>query len=81
MKARVYVTLKDGIHDPQGKAICQALSALGFDGVEQVRAGKYFEMEIHPASVPSAPSLDKMCQALLANTVIEKYRYELIEEG
>ena len=97
MKAKVYVTLKDGIHDPQGKAIGQALSALGFSGIKQVRAGKYFEIEmaapsslavpLADMSTPSAalsaqsaaPSIDKMCELLLANTVIEKYRYEVIE--
>jgi phosphoribosylformylglycinamidine synthase len=82
MKAKVYVTLKDGIHDPQGTAICHALSALGFDGVQAVRAGKYFEIEMTPApSGTSTPPIDKMCEKLLANTVIEKYRYEIIEDG
>jgi len=83
MKAKVYVTLKDGIHDPQGKAIGQALSSLGFSGVEQVRAGKYFEIEMAApssfASLAAAQSIDKMCELLLANTVIEKYRYEVVE--
>jgi len=78
VKAKVYVTLKDGIHDPQGKAICQALSGLGFNDVKQVRAGKYFEIEITPSS--STPSsIDKMCETLLANTVIERYQYEVVE--
>ena len=82
MKARVCVTLKDSIHDPQGKAILQALSALGFDGVKGVRAGKYFELNMFGESVETAErSLKEMCEKLLANTVIEKYRYEVKEEG
>ena len=81
MKARVYVTLKDSIHDPQGKAILQALSALGFDGVAGVRAGKYFEIEmIGGSSQTIGQSVHEMCEKLLANTVIEKYRYEVNEE-
>jgi phosphoribosylformylglycinamidine synthase len=78
LKAKVYVTLKDGIHDPQGKAVTDALSTLGFDGVEQVRVGKYFEMDITADSLAAAEQLiNGMCDQLLANTVIEKYRYEL----
>ncbi len=78
MKAGVYVTLKDGIHDPQGKAIGHALSVLGFDGVLGVRAGKYFEVELADRSREAAEkSLREMCEKLLANTIIETYRYQL----
>ncbi len=77
----MYVTLKDGIHDPQGKAVKDALSVLGFNGVEQVRVGKYFELDIAETSLETAgPLVNGMCDQLLANTVIEKYRYELIEK-
>ncbi len=80
MKAKVCVTLKDSIHDPQGNAILQALSALGFGGVAGVRAGKYFELDLTGSSVEIAErSLKDMCEKLLANTVIEKYHYEINE--
>lgn len=78
MKATVCVTLKDSIHDPQGKAILHALSALGFDGVKGVRAGKYFELDLSCESAETGETLLKeMCEKLLANTVIEKYHYEI----
>ncbi len=81
MKAKIYVTLKDGIHDPQGKAISHALSVLGFSGVIGVRAGKFFELELADQSPETAKeSIGKMCDQLLANTVIEKYRYEIVDE-
>lgn len=82
MKATVCVTLKDSIHDPQGKAILQALSALGFEGVSGVRAGKYFELDLEGNSVETTErSLKEMCEKLLVNTVIEKYRYEIDKGG
>ncbi len=74
MKIRIIVTLKNGVLDPQGKAIQHALSGLGFDGVEDVRAGKLFELEV--ADDTSDQALDEMCRKLLANTVIENYRIE-----
>ena len=74
MKTRIYVTLKTGVLDPQGKAIHHALEGLGFAGVEDVRQGKYIELE-HGESVTDA-DLDAMCRKLLANTVIENYRIE-----
>ncbi len=78
MKARVYVTLKDGIHDPQGKAILHALSVLGFNIVKGVRSGKYFELDLPGTSSEQAgQSINEMCEKLLANTVIETYRYEV----
>lgn len=74
MKTRIFVTLKTGVLDPQGKAIHHALEGLGFAGVEDVRQGKYIELE-HGDSVNDA-DLDAMCRKLLANTVIENYRIE-----
>ncbi len=78
MKARVHVTLKEGVLDPQGKAIEHALAALGFDGVENVRQGKVIEFELteaHPAR--ARETVAAMCEKLLANTVIENYSIEL----
>ena len=78
MKARVHVTLKPGILDPQGKAIQHALAALGFAGVEAVRQGKVIELELAESDAETArESLREMCQKLLANTVIENYTIEL----
>lgn len=74
MKTRIYVTLKNGVLDPQGKAIHHALEGLGFSGVEEVRQGKYIEIE-HADAVTDA-ELEGMCRRLLANTVIENYRIE-----
>ncbi|TVV73284.1 phosphoribosylformylglycinamidine synthase subunit PurS [Sphingomonas solaris] len=74
MKARVYVTLKNGVLDPQGKAIHHALEGLGFGGVADVRAGKMIELDL--ADSITDADLDAMCRALLANTVIENYRIE-----
>jgi phosphoribosylformylglycinamidine synthase subunit PurS len=79
MKARVYVTLKPGVLDPQGKAIQGSLHSLGFAGVESVRLGKYFEISLAGNDPQQAESeLARMCEKLLANTVIEKYRVELL---
>jgi phosphoribosylformylglycinamidine synthase len=74
MKVRVYVTLKDGVLDPQGKAIHHALEGLGFAGVNDVRAGKLIELDVADGTGDAA--LDKMCRKLLANIVIENYRVE-----
>ncbi len=81
VKARIWVTLKTGVLDPQGKAIAGALSALGFDGVNDVRQGKYIEIELDETDRASAQAkVERMCAELLANTVIENYRYELAPE-
>jgi len=78
MKARVYVTLKPGVLDPQGKAIESSLHSLGFGGVQEVRMGKYFELTLATADPKEAQAeLGRMCEKLLANTVIESYRVEL----
>lgn len=78
MKARVFVTLKPGVLDPQGEAIRHSLGTLGFEGVNSVRQGKVIELDLaetDPARAESAAR--QMCEKLLANTVIESYRVEL----
>jgi phosphoribosylformylglycinamidine synthase PurS subunit len=74
MRARVFITLKPGVLDPQGKAIHHALEGLGFAGVEVVRAGKLIELELADGTQDSA--IEDMCRKLLANTVIENFRIE-----
>ena len=74
MRTRIYVTLKPGVLDPQGRAIHRALGDLGFRGVDEVRQGKLIELD-HAADISDA-ELDAMCRQLLANTVIESYRIE-----
>lgn len=77
MKARVFVTLKPGVLDPQGKAIHHALEGLGFSGVQDVRAGKLIELELADSTPDTA--IEDMCRKLLANTVIENFRIERLE--
>ncbi|HVZ27112.1 MAG TPA: phosphoribosylformylglycinamidine synthase subunit PurS [Rhizomicrobium sp.] len=78
MKARVFVTLKNGVLDPQGKAIGHALNGLGFSSVGDVRQGKVIDLELHESDAAKAKAaLKEMCEKLLANTVIEKYEIEL----
>ena len=80
MKAKIYVTLKEGILDPQGKAIQQSLEALGYQGLQDIRTGKYLEIRMSSRSMESAQrDLKEMCEKLLANTVIEEYRFEIVE--
>jgi phosphoribosylformylglycinamidine synthase len=80
MKARVTISLKNGVLDPQGKAIEHALHGLGFDGVNDVRQGKVIELDLGDISKEDAPAkVDKMCTQLLANTVIENYAIELLD--
>jgi phosphoribosylformylglycinamidine synthase subunit PurS len=79
MKARVFVTLKPGVLDPQGKAIHHALEGLGFDGVRDVRAGKLIELEL--ADDTRDEEIAEMCRKLLANTVIENFRIERLENA
>lgn len=74
MKTRVTVTLKHGVLDPQGRAIRNALAGLGFEGVEDVRAGKLIELDLADGTTDA--QVDAMCRRLLANTVIENYRIE-----
>ena len=78
MKATVHVMLKPGVLDPQGKAIEGALHALGFDGVDGVRQGKFIEVEVTENDPERARAeIERMCEQLLANTIIENYAYEL----
>jgi phosphoribosylformylglycinamidine synthase len=74
MKARVFVTLKNGVLDPQGKAVHHALEGLGFGGVSDVRIGKLIELEL--ADDTSDAAIEDMCKQLLANTVIENFKIE-----
>jgi phosphoribosylformylglycinamidine synthase len=79
MKAKVHVTLKKGVLDPQGKAIGNALHALGFEGVGEVRQGKVIEIELSGTDRAGAEAeVRRMCERLLANTVIEDYAVELV---
>ncbi|MEM7524693.1 MAG: phosphoribosylformylglycinamidine synthase subunit PurS [Pseudomonadota bacterium] len=81
MKARVHVTLRSGVLDPQGEAVRHALGQLGFDGVEGVRQGKFLELDLAETDAAKAEETVKaMCEALLANTVIEDYAVEIGDE-
>lgn len=76
--AKVYVTLKKGILDPQGRAVKESLDSLGFSGVEEVRMGKYIEVKLRGADKDKLEKeLTGMCEKLLANPIIEDYRYEM----
>jgi len=75
LKARIHITLKNGVLDPQGKAIQHSLAGLGFDGVEDVRQGKLIEIEL----TGSDRRVAEMCETLLANTVIEDYDIDITE--
>tara|TARA_B100002051_G_scaffold274283_1_gene315053 strand:- start:1409 stop:1642 length:234 start_codon:yes stop_codon:yes gene_type:complete len=75
MKIKIIVTLKNGVLDPQGKAIQQTLNGMGFNDVKDVRQGKYFDIEINEANeVKAKNKVDEMCKKLLANLVIEDYK-------
>ena len=78
MKARVFVTLKPSVFDPQGKTIADALHTMGYESVDDVRQGKYFELEVKAGSADQARALvAEVADKLLANTVIESYRVEV----
>jgi phosphoribosylformylglycinamidine synthase len=80
LKARVHITLKSGVLDPQGKAVEHALHGLGFKAVSGVRQGKFIEMDLKAADRSAAKKeVEDMCRALLANTVIENYAVEVVE--
>lgn len=80
MKAKIHITLKNGVLDPQGKAIENALGHLGFNGINNVRQGKFIELELDEYNRHDAQTMvSNMCDKLLANTVIENYDFELIE--
>ena len=78
MRAKIHVTLKQGILDPQGKAIEHALDSLGFKNMANMRVGKYMEVDVAETDMAKANAqVKQICEKLLANTVIEDYRYEL----
>ncbi|MBL4748308.1 MAG: phosphoribosylformylglycinamidine synthase subunit PurS [Magnetovibrio sp.] len=78
MKAKVHVTLKNGVLDPQGKAIEHTLSSLGFSGLNEARQGKFIELDLAETDVGKARAqVDEMCKKLLANTVIENYTIDI----
>ena len=80
MRARVHITLKPGVLDPQGKALAQTLAQMGFTGIDDVRQGKYIELALAETDPEAARALvDVMCARLLANTVIEDYTIELAD--
>ncbi|MGA9750222.1 MAG: phosphoribosylformylglycinamidine synthase subunit PurS [Acidobacteriota bacterium] len=80
MKARIHVFLKEGVLDPQGKAVMNALRTLGFGEVQSVRQGKFFDVETGPVAPGEAEErLSEYCQKLLANPVIENFRVEVLE--
>jgi phosphoribosylformylglycinamidine synthase len=80
MLAKIHVTLKPGVNDPQGLAIAGGLHSLGFGGVQEVRAGRYLEVQLASADRSAAErEVQQMCEKLLANTVIETYRYEVLD--
>lgn len=80
MRARVYITPKADILDPAGKAVERSLHTLGFADVQDVRLGKYVELQIGGEPVTASQRLDEMCRRLLANGVIEDYRFEIDAE-
>jgi phosphoribosylformylglycinamidine synthase PurS subunit len=80
MLAKVYVTLKKGVHDPQGQTVKHTLAEMGYGQVDNVRIGKYIEVKLNEMPQQEAESvLEEICQKLLANTVIESYRFEFSE--
>ena len=80
MKARIFVTLKREVLDPQGDAVCRSLGSLGFAEVRSARVGKLIELELDGSDKPSAEShIRSMCEKLLANPVIEDFRYEIVD--
>ncbi len=80
LKARIFVTLKSGVLDPQGEAVKRSLQVLGYDGVQDVRIGKYIEVSLEGNDAEaSRRQLEEMSDKLLANPVIENYRVEMVE--
>lgn len=81
MRVKIFVSLKNGVLDPQGKAIERSLHTLGYDEAHDVRAGKYLELEVDaPSQVAAELRIREMCDKLLANPVIEDYRFEICSE-
>ncbi len=82
MRIKIFISLKDGVLDPQGKAIERSLHTLGYTEVRDLRVGKYLELEVDAASRDAAEiRIREMCDKLLANTVIEDYRFEISSES
>ena len=82
MRARVFVTLKPSVFDPQGRTIAEALHSMGYDTIGEVRQGKYFELDVNASSSDQARALaSEVADRLLANPVIESYRVEIAETG
>ena len=80
MKAKVYITLKPGLLDAQGKTVKHALDALGFKGIHDVRIGKYLEIELNHSTLTKArQDVERMCKKLLTNPIIETYRIEIAQ--
>ena len=80
IKAKIFVTLKEGILDPQGRAVQQSLQTLGFSSVDEVRIGKFLEVDVQETNRSAAEAqIKSMCEKLLANPVIENYRFELLD--
>jgi phosphoribosylformylglycinamidine synthase subunit PurS len=80
MKAKIHITLKPGVLDPQGKAVQHALGSLGFFGIDEVRQGKFIEIDLSETNtVEAQKNVENMCKQLLANTVIENYAIEITE--
>lgn len=80
MKAKVYVTMKKGVLEPQGRAVARSLSNLGYPSVKNVRIGKFMEIDLEDLPRKEAENiLHQVCEKLLANPVIEEYRFEIVE--
>ncbi|GLY12241.1 phosphoribosylformylglycinamidine synthase subunit PurS [Bacillus badius] len=78
-KVKVFVTLRESVLDPQGKAVQQSLTNLGYEGVQDVRIGKYMELTIDGSNQEVEKTVQEMCEKLLSNPVVEDYRYEIEE--
>lgn len=78
--AKVYVTYKDSVLDPQGEAVKGAVHRLGYEEIEEIRIGKYFEIKVTPNQQPLEDVIEEICDKLLANVTMETYRYEIMEE-
>lgn len=77
---KVYVTYKDSVLDPQGEAVKGAVHRLGYNEIEEIRIGKYFEIKIEPSVRPLNVVIEEICDKLLANVTMESYHYEIMEE-
>ena len=81
MKVQVHTTLKEGVLDPQGKAVESALKNLGFSGIKKIRQGKLFDLELDTKSKEEAKKLTEICKVLLANMVIEDYKIKVLPDN